>query len=421
MMINNFFRLFFLVALFGCFAFFLSSCTAHQHLAKKNLAFLYNTKGSSLRCSAKVIKHDSAYYLQLHLRNSDLKYTLNEIGRNYRSQLKIETAFYPEIKDAKAINCGEFFVEDSLNFMKDVALEYEFPLYLQDTLPGFMVVDFVDVLANNSLRKSMYIYPLSGVNPHDVQIFDVSGTSLVEDFLLPNHQYLVKLNTVVHKLTLEFSKDRSAAAKPPFVLKNQENPLDIDNVEHFEPGFDSVFTFTSLPEVGTYFLRDSEHNILAVWKNFGTNFPAMTNYEQMLMPLRYIASNDEFDALLSNKFPLDAIESFWLNLNQDNDLMRSGMVKNYYAAVENANLYFSESKPGWKSDRGMLYIVFGKPDFVYKNNHFEEWWYGEPGDSRSLFFRFNKVILRQGVLDYELERSPEFKYPWLMNVEKWRR
>jgi len=40
-----------------------------------------------------------------------------------------------------------------------------------------------------------------------------------------------------------------------------------------------------------------------------------------------------------------------------------------------ANYFFTSYKPGWMTDRGMIYIVLGPPVILHKGDDFEEWIY----------------------------------------------
>jgi GWxTD domain-containing protein len=120
---------------------------------------------------------------------------------------------------------------------------------------------------------------------------------------------------------------------------------------------------------------------------------------------------------LKPKFTLD---SFWLSIGGSEDYSRK-LIKTFYQKVEYANRSFTSHKEGWKTDRGMVYIIFGKPDAVYRHNDQEEWDYENVNDN-SLTFSFRKRNdLYSNDDEYELVRKPVYESYWKFMVERWRK
>ena len=81
----------------------------------------------------------------------------------------------------------------------------------------------------------------------------------------------------------------------------------------------------------------------------------------------YIISDEERKAFknLSNDEERDAfIEQFWLRRNPDPDSPENEFREEHYRRIAYANEHFAAGKPGWKTDRGHIYISFGKPDSI---------------------------------------------------------
>ena len=58
------------------------------------------------------------------------------------------------------------------------------------------------------------------------------------------------------------------------------------------------------------------------------------------------------------------IENFWLRRNPNPDSPDNEFREQHYARIAYANEHFAAGKPGWKTDRGHVYISFGKPDSI---------------------------------------------------------
>jgi GWxTD domain-containing protein len=81
--------------------------------------------------------------------------------------------------------------------------------------------------------------------------------------------------------------------------------------------------------------------------------------------VRWIITDQEMAAFkhLSNDEERDSfIEQFWLRRNPNPDSPDNEYRDEHYRRIAYANEHFAAGKPGWKTDRGHIYIAFGKPD-----------------------------------------------------------
>ena len=58
------------------------------------------------------------------------------------------------------------------------------------------------------------------------------------------------------------------------------------------------------------------------------------------------------------------IESFWLRRDPSPDTIDNEYKDEHYERIAYANEHFASGIPGWKSDRGRIYIMYGKPDEI---------------------------------------------------------
>jgi GWxTD domain-containing protein len=81
----------------------------------------------------------------------------------------------------------------------------------------------------------------------------------------------------------------------------------------------------------------------------------------------YIISDEERDAFkrLSNDEERDNfIEQFWLRRDPTPDTIENEYKEEHYERIAYANEHFAAGIPGWKTDRGKMYILYGKPDEI---------------------------------------------------------
>jgi len=81
----------------------------------------------------------------------------------------------------------------------------------------------------------------------------------------------------------------------------------------------------------------------------------------------YIITDEERKAFknLSNDEEREAfIENFWQRRNPNPDSPDNEFREEHYRRIAYANEHFAAGKPGWKTDRGHIYIAFGPPDSI---------------------------------------------------------
>jgi GWxTD domain-containing protein len=81
----------------------------------------------------------------------------------------------------------------------------------------------------------------------------------------------------------------------------------------------------------------------------------------------YIITPDERAAFLklgTNEEREQFIETFWQRRNPEPDLGENSYKEEHYRRIAYANEHFSSGIPGWKTDRGHIYILWGPPDEI---------------------------------------------------------
>ena len=81
----------------------------------------------------------------------------------------------------------------------------------------------------------------------------------------------------------------------------------------------------------------------------------------------YIISPDERKAFLqleTNEEREQFIESFWLRRSNNPDLPTNDFKEEHYRRIAYANEHYASGIPGWKTDRGRIYIIWGAPDEI---------------------------------------------------------
>ena len=164
--------------------------------------------------------------------------------------------------------------------------------------------------------------------------------------------------------------------------------------------------------------------------NFGPDHPSMTSPETMIPPLAYLATPQEMEEMLAAEKPKLALDKFWLDRTGSIERSKE-LIRIYYNRTLYSNYYFSSYKAGWLTDRGMIYIMYGPPDKVYKNAEGESWGYRRPPvrnrwgsrytfEDQYLWFNFRKQKNIFSDNDFALNRGSTPVSYWDIAVARWR-
>jgi GWxTD domain-containing protein len=217
--------------------------------------------------------------------------------------------------------------------------------------------------------------------------------------------------TAPQKLFGFYYKNVFDAAQPPYVEAGSPGPFLIA---------DSTFVFqrTLLPtQPGLYLVQqDSTKAQGLAFLVMDANYPKYTQVAQLAHPLVYITTDDEYLRLTDSKADKPAFDKVILDITRDRERAKN-LMRSYFQRIESANRYFTDYKEGWKTDRGMLYIIYGKPDEVSRTATSETWYY----QTRKTRFTFHKSGSVFNPENYKLERDEKFMIDWFSMVDLWRK
>lgn len=190
------------------------------------------------------------------------------------------------------------------------------------------------------------------------------------------------------------------------------------------------FEYTSLNPGNYRFLattRDAEGKEIYRARDFSvksSNFPAIRTPKELAKPLAYLMRKKEYEELMSMQDAdsvKKAIDQYWLG-NIKNSAKARQVLELYYDRVEQANLQFSNFKEGWKTDPGMIYILFGPPSFVDYGFGYMTWIYNFDTGNRSPAITFRDVQYGNSLYPFEhylLNRDPALHGAEYKQIQAW--
>lgn len=171
---------------------------------------------------------------------------------------------------------------------------------------------------------------------------------------------------------------------------------------------------TFLEDYDFYFFRQdsASDNGLTLLKT-PPYYPSFRLIGELIGPMRYLTTDAEYRALTQSSKPKRTFDEFWINTYGTKFRARNA-IRKYFEAVENANRFFTVYKPGWKTDQGMVYIVFGTPIEMYRTDNSERWVYED------IEFEFIKVSTLFGSV-YALRKDRKYEKDWYDEVGRIRK
>ncbi|MDD5508059.1 MAG: GWxTD domain-containing protein [Bacteroidales bacterium] len=402
---------------------FFAQCAPLNVMVYSNLAYLYDPeeKEYQLECIPYHIDPDITE-LFFRFRYADLLFEKEPGSDEYQANFSIRYELFNAYDNRMLIDSGQRIYAGMV--LPDKELPFISSIPLKTVFPGVFLVNLTLSDFNRSSSYTIHheIKKLSVFSQQNFLLSDGIGNLLFQPYLAPDQEFRLMYNKpeqpdlYVRHYTMD-----SPVADPPF-LEGDQVSLDLRTDSLFRISLiDGETGMLVLPDEGLYFFQADTipQEGFTVFR-FYDGYPLVDSPEQMSYPLRYLTTKKEYERIQSHPNRKEAVEDFWLKSGGNPDRAIQ-MIRKYYTGVEEANRLFTSWMEGWKTDRGMIYVIFGKPTVVYRNADAEQWIYGQEGNVLSITFNFEKVVNPFTENDYRLDRSAAFKEPWYMAVEGWRR
>lgn len=396
----------------------LVGCMSTEQASNQNLAQIYDKKVNVLNPDFRIRhENDSISVLDFRISSDELLYLQHPNSGYYSAEFRMRYEVYGQLESRIVVDSAVVLFKDSLLVTTAQSIEGTLRLKPSRYKNALLKVDLVDLKRNTRSRQFLQ---LERSNNNCRQNFNVTeaafGTPLFRNYLDASESVLIAHAQGRQTAKVRYYKREFPLPRPPFST---------DEPSPFNFMADSTFTIplgqqVQFPKVGMYHIQveDSLRDGLTLYR-FLDGFPKVKDVDDLIAPLRYINSNQEFKKLTSADFPKAEVDRFWLALAGNAERARI-LIEKYYSRVQDANAYFSSFTEGWRTDRGMVFMIFGPPNILYKNSGSEQWIYGEPSNPAPDSFTFYKVNNPFTDNDYRLERSQLYKSSWFRAVDMWR-
>jgi GWxTD domain-containing protein len=247
----------------------------------------------------------------------------------------------------------------------------------------------------------------------------------------------------INSRLIQFKADESAArpmnfnnyspSTLPYLGVDMRNPIEVDAITRRldQPGSVLIEFKYGILERGNYRFEVETQNESGepIYKArdfavMSENYPAVVSPRELAEPLIYLMDRRDHERMMQIQDPdslKEAIDRFWLT-NVGNMNQAKAVISLYYERVEQANKQFTNFKEGWKTDLGMVYILFGPPWYVDRFLNTFIWSYSYDRSDPRYNFTFERPNMRNEFFpfdNYLLQRNQGYFNVQYRQIQLW--
>jgi GWxTD domain-containing protein len=407
----------------------LSSCGTTEQASQSEppayLASLYNPSQLSLHPDYSIY-HESDNFSVLYIRAypSELRFSQANEQSEYRALFTL---------DYKIIQVGEPGTEGIV--LDSAAVTYKL-LRPDEDRPAFFATLTIPMRSGHRYLLRLQTTDLNrgslGLeylhvdkrNKYSGQNFDVvslrTGFPKFMRFFRPGEEFNVRYRERgVDSIHVDYFTLFSELPRPPITAS-------ADYTLNYTPDTSFMFPLVdtanyNLQNKGMYLVKiDPEQDEGLTLFNFGGSFPEVKTSTELMEPLFYLATMAEYRDLRRESNRKLAVDNFWLEMGNSMEKSRE-LIRIYYNRVVYSNLYFTSNKEGWKTDQGMIFILFGPPNRIRMTGTGESWYYFSRRRGNPIEFRFERTPDAFGNQFLEWRKTTDSQMLWNEAVRARRR
>jgi GWxTD domain-containing protein len=216
-----------------------------------------------------------------------------------------------------------------------------------------------------------------------------SGYPKFMRFFMPGERFNVRhRGPDMDSIYVDYFSLGSELPRPPITASADYTLKRTPDTSYVFPMLDTAYY--NLRQKGMYFVRvdPKQEEGLSLF-NFGGSFPQVRTPDELMEPLFYLATLAEYRDLRKESNRKLAVDNYWLKMGNSMEKSRE-LIRIYYNRVVYSNLYFTSNKEGWKTDQGMIFILFGPPSRIQMTLTGERWFYFARRRNNPIEFRFDR-------------------------------
>jgi GWxTD domain-containing protein len=393
-----------------------------QEVARSNLAFLYNPSSTPLHPEF-IVFHEARTQSRLYIKVYPVELLFNQANRDgiYQARLQINYVL-KELIDGKESELVADSTTTEFNLKMDEVKNVfvaNLPIRTMEGAKYLLKVTTTDILRRKGTTNYIHVDRSTVNTAQNYMVLSAAGGIPSFDRVFQADEYFfVQYNRKgVDTVYIKYYENDTPLPRPPVTNLTSPRPEFIPDSIFSYPYSDTV-KYT-LPLEGMYHIQvDPRQPGGLTLFNFGENYPRIATTSDMIGPMAYLSSSVEFNDLTNQTNLKLAVDNFWLQSAGNVQTARE-LIRVFYNRVFFANYFFTSYKEGWKTDRGMMFIVYGPPNILTKRGDTEIWVYYRKKSREPLQFTFSRRDSPYTQNDFQLERN-FVNSMWVQAVRDWR-
>jgi GWxTD domain-containing protein len=362
--------------------FCLAEISQAQSLSDVNYKFQYDRENRAA-LSLKSVRLSDGWTVFYKLELNDTSTTINDytIEWERRNSISDKTG---ESLSSEAINLTIINIAQNKQTGK-----FHLPL---STTPQILVAKVVSQKDKQSL---LYYKILAPDYPVNAYLKSVDNDPIFKSYITRGSSISIQGYASNDVLTVYHYNDFFPTAAPAFSEGQAKVSKGIKADSVFKTTADQLLTFKS---TGLYLIQKDTNTVEGLaFRVEEVGYPKFRRVQDLVGPFIYICTKEEFQNLRMTGTDKKEFDREVLKITRSRERAQDFM-RTYFQRTEAANQFFTSYKEGWKTDRGMMFIIYGQPDKVFKFGDREVWSYGKTNfnfiKSGTLFDPDNYVLLR---------------------------
>ncbi len=355
-----------------------SSCgTVQTAVDSKDLSYLYNPTKNLFSPRYSVFNEtDERSVLSVRFFNSDLYFSEANPQGIPTAQILISVKVYNT-------SDGRVLADTAANYLSIVKDEsrqeyiYNIPMKVETGSDFIAEVKVLDRIRMHVVQAFVPFSTMTKTNRYNFRVRSHFENNLIfNPVVSTDYVNLLYPRSPLDSLYISFYMPVEGVPDPPSMLLPEriiDYPPDTTVALAYSETLPMMF-----PRKGVYQITTDRGNSEGfTFYNFGEEFPSVNTPGSMMDPLEYLVSRDELIRMKDAPRPKVALDEFWIRCGGNVEKSRE-LIRIFYTRVLYSNYYFTSFKEGWRTERGMIYIIYGPPDKVYKTSDGEQWGYRKP-------------------------------------------
>ncbi len=310
----------------------------------------------------------------------------------------------------------QFLHEDA-----DKRFNTQIPLKTQDGKMYQLSVKVTDLIRKSESLQYVYLDRTLSQSEQNFVLFSPDGNSpLFKPYNIANAVFRIEYNhDEDDTMYVKYYGKEIPMPRPSFSMNKEKEffnkpdsiwAIPISKALYYQFNYEGVY----------FFQPDTSKDDGLALVNFGIRYPRIQEVQELIEPLAYLANSMEYAELKKATNQKLAVDNFWLEKAGNIEKARE-LIRVYYNRVYFSNYYFTSYKPGWKTDRGMIFIIYGPPQSVKVTPTQEKWVYYKNNYATTVTFTFDHNPTPFSPDVYTLQRSDSYDSFWRAAVDTWRK